>query len=68
MKGLVYRLDLEESGLKEDLIRDCVEHSVLDTGIVPTAEDRLLTLSTCTGRGYSSRWVIHCVLAREDPL
>jgi len=62
VEGLVYRLDLEESGLKEEFIQDCVEHSVIDTGIVPTAEDRLLTLSTCTGHGYSSRWVLHCVL------
>lgn len=60
--GLVYRLDLETSGLEEDFIKTCFEGSSLDTGIVPSAEDRILTLSTCTGRGYATRWVVHAVL------
>ena len=47
-------------------IQHCMDHSVIDTGLTPEAGDRFLTLSTCTGNGfYSSRWVIHGVLAQE---
>lgn len=60
--GLVYRLDLETSGLEEEFIETCFEGSSLDTGIAPSVEDRILTLSTCTGRGYATRWVVHGVL------
>lgn len=28
----------------------------------PTAQDRILTLSTCTGRGYDTRWVVQGAL------
>lgn len=65
VRSVVYRLDLEESGLEEELIRSCAEDSVIDTGIVPEAGDRILTLSTCTGNGYAARWVVHAVLAEE---
>lgn len=62
VKGLVYRLDLEESGLEEDFLQSCIEGSVIDTGVVPEAGDRFLTLSTCTGTGQPKRWVVHAVL------
>lgn len=60
--GLVYRLDLEESGLEEEFLRSCLENSVIDTGVVPEAGDQVLTLSTCTGRGYGARWVVQGTL------
>ena len=63
--SLVYRLDLEESNLKEEFLQYCISDSVLKTGLTPGEEDRILTLSTCTGRGYESRWVVHGVLAEE---
>lgn len=62
VKGIVYRLDIEESHLEEEFLQYCTENSVLDTGIVPKPEDRILTLSTCIGIGYTTRWVIHGVL------
>ena len=34
----------------------------IDTGIVPEVDDRILTLSTCTGQGYDTRWVVQAVL------
>lgn len=64
-KGIVYRLDIEESRLQDELIRACLEDSVIDTGIVPTEVDRLLTLSTCTASGRVDRWVVHAVLRAE---
>ena len=62
--GPVYRLDLEERGLGDAFIQDCIDGSVIDTGILPDTGDRLLTLSTCTGTGYATRWVVHAVLAQ----
>lgn len=62
VKGIVYRLDIEESHLEEEFLQYCIENSVLDTGIIPEPEDRILTLSTCIGIGYTTRWVIHGVL------
>lgn len=64
-KGIVYRLDIEESCLQDELIRACLEDSAIDTGIVPTGADRLLTLSTCTATGRIDRWVVHAVLRAE---
>lgn len=38
----------------------------IDTGVVPTAQDRILTLVTCTGDGYDARWVVQAVLQPEE--
>lgn len=62
--GLVFRLDLEENELEEAFLRDCVDNSVVETGIVPETDARILTLSTCTGHGHDTRWVVHGVLAQ----
>ena len=62
VKGIVYRLDIEENHLEEEFLQYCVENSVIDTGLTPEASDRILTLSTCTGSGHATRWVIHGVL------
>ena len=61
--GPVYQfaeLDVEE---REAFIAECLALSKIDTGIVPTADDSILTLSTCTGRGYQNRWVVQAVQA-----
>ena len=63
--SVIYRLDLKESHLEEEFLQYCINDSVLKTGLTPGEEDRILTLSTCTGSGYSSRWVVHGVLAEE---
>lgn len=65
VNGMVYYLDMEEHGLEEEFIQYCMERSVIDTGIVPEAGRQILTLSTCTARGYKARWVVHGVLAQE---
>lgn len=62
IKGIVYRLDIAESGLEEEFIQSCLEGSVIDTGVTPEPGDRILTLSTCTGTGYAKRWVVQAVL------
>ncbi len=39
--------------------------SVISTGVVPTVDSEILTLSTCTGVGYATRWVIQAALRTE---
>lgn len=64
VKGIVYRLDMEENQLEEEFLQYCTERSEIDTGIVPGVEDRILTLSTCTGSGHASRWIVQGRLAQ----
>lgn len=41
----------------------CVQSSVIDTDIEPLADDRILTLSTCTAAGHNNlRWVVQARL------
>ncbi len=66
VRGMVYRLDLEKRNLEEEFVRFCLENSVLDVGeaeaAIPTGAP-VLTLSTCTGRGHDTRWVVQGYLA-----
>ena len=64
IRDIVYRLDLEENNMQQEFIDFCLEHSQIDTNIVPTAEDQILTLSTCTSRGHATRWVVQGVLQK----
>ncbi len=52
----VYGFRTEES--MQEFLDYCVEKSEIDTGVIPTVDDRVLTLVTCTGRGYEARWVV----------
>ena len=61
----VYGLELESQRRKEELIRYSLDYSAIETGIIPTAEDQLLTLSTCSGVNFVTRWVVQCVLNTE---
>ena len=65
IRDLLYRLDIEEKHLEEELIQYCADGSVIDTGLVPEAGDPILTLSTCTRRGRTTRWVVHGVLGQS---
>lgn len=60
--GIVYETNL--SSQEKTFIRTALNSSAIDAGITPTAEDHILTLSTCTK--YSSdtyRWVVQGRLA-----
>ena len=66
IKGIVYRLDIEEKHLEEEFLQYCKNRSVYNTGLTPGTDDRVLSLSTCTGTlSQTSRWVLHGVLAQE---
>ena len=51
---------------KEEILRYAAEHSVIDTDISPSLDDRILSLITCTGRGYSSRLIVQAVLVHPE--
>lgn len=61
-----YRLVFADETQKWDALDDYRERSVVDSGIEPAPEDRILTLSTCMGDGtYDTRWVVQAVLTGE---
>ena len=62
---IVYKQDLLGKEDRQGLIQYGLDHSVIETGIAPAATDTIITLSTCTGRGYSSRWVVQAVWYQE---
>lgn len=66
VKGTTYRLAIEEEEVKQKFIDDCSGWSVIETGVKPTTRDRMLTLSTCTGQGYETRWVVQARLQAAE--
>ena len=67
VEGDTYRLGFSSDASKQSFIDYCLSQSVIDTGITPTVYDRILTLSTCTGNGHATRWVVQAVLKGEAP-
>lgn len=57
-----YGLSFNQMKTRADFLIMALENSQIDTGIVPEMTDRILTLSTCSGAGYSTRWVVHARL------
>ena len=58
LQGSTYQIGFADDASKQDFLDNCAEYSDLKTDVTPTIHDRVLTLSTCTGRGYESRWVV----------
>ena len=65
-QSILYGLGLESDRRKEEFIRYALDYSLIDTGITPTVDDKVLTLSTCTGQGYTYRWVVQSILNEEQ--
>lgn len=57
-----YGLDFpnEESTIR--FLEEAIRNSAIRAAIAPEPTDRILTLSTCSGRGYATRWVVHARL------
>ena len=62
VQTITYGLGNTKQETKEKFIDFALAGSVIDTGVVPTVDDKVVTLSTCTGNGYSTRWVVQGVL------
>lgn len=59
---ITYGLELNDPAVRQEFIDFGLAESEIDTGIIPTINDSILTLSTCTGTGRSgSRWVVQAV-------
>ena len=56
-----YRIGFASDEQKQEFLDFCISKSVIETGITPTVNDQILTLSTCTGRGHDTRWVVQAV-------
>ena len=65
VRTITYGLSLDDEALRQEYIDFALSDSEVDAGVQPTTADRMLTLSTCTGRGYSTRWVVQAVLKTE---
>ena len=61
----IYGLGLDTDLKKTEMLRYSLDYSLINTGNVPTIENRLLTLSTCSGQGYTTRFVVQFVLNEE---
>lgn len=64
--GATYGLSFRQQETRENFLASALELSVIETGITPEITDRVLTLSTCAGAGYSTRWVVHGRLAMVE--
>lgn len=60
--SLTYGLSFRQMQTRAEFLAMALENSEIDTGIVPELTDQILTLSTCSGAGYSTRRVVHARL------
>jgi len=61
-----YSLDFPDQASRQAYIEECLGQSWLNTGIVPEPDDCILTLSTCTGNGHTTRWVVQAVWSASN--
>ena len=57
-----YGLSFREEKTRAAFLIHALESSQVDTGVAPELTDRILTLSTCSGAGYTNRWVVQARL------
>lgn len=60
--SITYCLSFNQEETRREFLEHAKEQSVIETDVTPSVNDRILTLSTCTGRGYGSRRVVHARL------
>ena len=66
--GATYRLGFSNDTDKQDFLDFCLAQSVIDTGVTPSVYDSILTLSTCTGSGHETRWVVQAACRNDPPV
>jgi len=62
VKGDAYSIGFTGENTKVRFLEQILQESVIDTEVEPEHTDRILTLSTCSGRGSTTRWVVHARL------
>lgn len=51
---------------RQSFLDTALRRSAIHTGVEPTVDSEILTLSTCTGVGHATRWVIQAALRTEE--
>lgn len=62
VESATYGLSFNQEKTRINFLTEAEENSAIETGIKPAVTDRILTLSTCTGKGYDNRWVVQARL------
>lgn len=62
VESITYGLEFQWDQTKEKFLKNAADQSWIDTGITPAVTDRVITLSTCSGGDYSSRYVVQARL------
>lgn len=57
-----YAMHYTRENSRNTFLSNVLEASAIETGIEPEHTDRVLTLSTCSGKGHTTRWVVHARL------
>ena len=57
----VFRIGYERNEVFKEFLDSLTKDSSIATGINPDVNDNILTLSTCTGKGYSKRMTVQAV-------
>lgn len=65
-ESATYTLSFDSDSDKQSFIDHCVSKSVISTGVTPTVSDKIITLSTCTGNGYATRWVVQAAAVENN--
>ena len=60
--SVTYGLSFRQEDTKKEFLIHALSNSKFDMGIAPDLTDRILTLSTCSGTGGNTRWVVHARL------
>ena len=66
VKEMLFTPGVEEPSQRQKILERSGDCSVIRTGIAPTVTEPVLTLVTCTGKGYSTRWVVQAVRAEPS--
>ena len=54
----VYRIGFGPDEVYQDYLNDLVSRSVIETGIVPSTDQKIVLLSTCKGSGTDYRFIV----------
>ena len=62
VESITYGVEFRKEQTKAGFLKNAVNETWIETGIRPAVTDRIITLSTCSGADYSSRYVVQARL------
>lgn len=62
LDSMTFGMSMKQENTRQEFLDYVISESVIESSVVPTVTDPILTLSTCSGSGYTKRWVIHARL------